>query len=185
MAQRHALRRALGAGGEQHHSRVVRHAARDGAPAAQQSAQPVERAKVGADVLQVEHARVAPQLLGRRAERHLREALLAAAERAIAESSLPGLKARDVAREAGRALGAVYTAFADLDAPVLAVNARTLDALDAHLQAAAASRPEAEEPVSRVAALADAYLDYATRHRPRWATLFAHRMAAGRKQPGW
>ena len=121
---------------------------------------------------------------GRR-HRHLRDALLAAAERAIAESGLPGLKARDVAREAGCALGAVYTAFADLDALVLAVNARTLDALDAHLRAAAASRPEAEGPVPRVAALAEAYLDYATRHRPRWAALFEHRMAAGRKSPGW
>lgn len=118
---------------------------------------------------------------GRR-HRRLREALLAAAERAIAEAGLPGLKARQVAREAGCALGAVYTAFADLDALVLAVNARTLDALDAHLRAAA--RPEAE-PAARVAALAEAYLDYAARHRPRWAALFEHRMAAGRGQPAW
>ncbi len=118
---------------------------------------------------------------GRR-QRRLREALLSAAERAIAESGLPGLKARDVAREAGCALGAVYTAFADLDALVLAVNVRTLDALDAHLRAA--SHPEAE-PVARVAALAEAYLDYAARHRPRWAALFEHRMAAGQEAPAW
>ena len=113
----------------------------------------------------------------------MRGALLAAAERAIAEAGLSGLKAREVAREAGCALGAVYTAFADLDALVLAMNARTLDALDAHLRAAA-SRPGAE-PVAQVAALAEAYLDYATRHRPRWAALFAHRMAAGREPPAW
>ena len=113
---------------------------------------------------------------GRR-HRQLREALLAAAERAIADAGLSGLKAREVAREAGCALGAVYTAFADLDALVLAVNARTLDALDAHLRAA--SHPEAE-PLERVVALAEAYLDYASRHRPRWSALFEHRMA-----PGW
>ena len=124
----------------------------------------------------------AETVVGRR-QRHLRDALLAAAERAIAEAGLSGLKAREVAREAGCALGAVYTAFADLDALVLAVNARTLDALDAHLRAAA-SRPEAD-PVARVAALAEAYLDYAIRHRPRWAALFAHRMAAGREPPAW
>ena len=118
---------------------------------------------------------------GRR-QRHLREALLSAAERAIAEAGLPGLKAREVAREAGCALGAVYTAFADLDALVLAVNARTLDALDAHLRAA--SHPEAE-PVARMVGLAEAYLGYAARHRPRWAALFEHRMAAGREAPGW
>ena len=119
--------------------------------------------------------------VGRR-QRHLREALLAAAERAIAEAGLPGLKAREVAREAGCALGAVYTAFADLDALVLAVNARTLDALDAHLRTAA--HPGAE-PAARMAALAEAYLDYAARHRPRWAALFEHRMAAGREAPTW
>ena len=123
--------------------------------------------------------------VGRR-QRRLREALLAAAERAIAGSGLPGLKARDVAREAGCALGAVYTAFADLDALVLAVNARTLDALDAHLRAAAAaSRDTGAEPAARMAALAEAYLDYAARHRPRWAALFEHRMAAGREAPTW
>lgn len=118
---------------------------------------------------------------GRR-HRELREALLAAAERAIAEAGLSGLKAREVAREAGCALGAVYTAFADLDALVLAVNARTLDALDTHLRAA--PRPEAD-PVAQVVALADAYLDYAARHRRRWAALFGHRMAAGREPPAW
>ncbi len=125
---------------------------------------------------------VRPETAAGRRHRHLREALLAAAERAIAESGLSGLKARDVAREAGCALGAVYTAFADLDALVLAVNARTLDALDAHLRSAA--RPEAE-PAAQVVALAEAYLDYAARHRPRWAALFAHRMAAGREPPAW
>lgn len=118
---------------------------------------------------------------GRR-QRTLREALLAAAERAIAEVGLSGLKARDVAREAGCALGAVYTAFADLDALVLAVNARTLDAMDAHLRSA--SHPEAD-PVAQVVALAEAYLDYAARHRPRWAALFEHRLAAGREPPAW
>ena len=118
---------------------------------------------------------------GRR-QRRLQDALLVAAERAIAGAGLPGLKAREVAREAGCALGAVYTAFADLDALVLAVNARTLDALDAHLRAAA--HPEAE-PAAQVVALAEAYFDYAASHRPRWAALFAHRMAAGREPPAW
>ena len=125
---------------------------------------------------------VRPETAAGRRHRHPREALLAAAERAIAESGLSGLKARGVAREAGCALGAVYTAFADLDALVLAVNARTLDALDAHLRTAA--HPEAE-PAARMVGLAEAYLDYAARHRPRWAALFEHRMAAGREAPTW
>lgn len=123
-----------------------------------------------------------PETAAGRRQRALREALLAAAERAIAEAGLSGLKAREVAREAGCALGAVYTAFADLDALVLAVNARTLDALEAHFRAS--SRPEAD-PVAQVVALAEAYLDYAARHRQRWAALFRHRMAEGRDPPAW
>ena len=123
-----------------------------------------------------------PETAAGRRQRALREALLAAAERAIAEDGLSGLKAREVAREAGCALGAVYTAFADLDALVLAVNARTLDALEGHLRAS--SRPEAD-PVAQVVALAEAYLDYAARHRQRWAALFRHRMAEGREPPAW
>lgn len=123
----------------------------------------------------------AETVAGRR-QRALREALILAAERAIADTGLSGLKAREVAREAGCALGAVYTAFADLDALVLAVNARTLDALDAHLRAA--SRPEAD-PVTQMVVLAEAYLDYAADHRPRWSALFEHRMAAGREPPAW
>lgn len=115
-------------------------------------------------------------------QRRLRDSVLAAAERAIATGGLPALKAREVAREAGCALGAVYTAFADLDALVLAVNARTLDALDAHLRAA--SRPGAE-PAARMVVLAEGYLDYAASHRPRWAALFEHRMAGERRSPDW
>ena len=127
-----------------------------------------------------EGRRAPPDAAGRR--RDLREALIAAAERAIAASGLPGLKAREVAREAGCALGAVYNVFADLDALVLAVNARTLDALEAELRAAA---QPAAAPGEQVVALAAAYLGYAARHRPRWDALFAHRMAGGRAPPDW
>ena len=111
----------------------------------------------------------------------LREALLAAAERRIAESGLAGLKARELAQEAGCALGALYNVFEDLDALVLAVNARTLEALEAAVSGAAANG----DPVARVQALADAYVGYAAAHRQRWATLFDHRMAGGRPLPAW
>ncbi len=49
----------------------------------------------------------------------------------------------------------------------------------------AAAAPSEAEPVARMAALAEAYLDYAARHRPRWAALFEHRMATGREAPAW
>ena len=114
--------------------------------------------------------------------RDLREALLAAAERRIAESGLADLKARELAQEAGCALGALYTVFEDLDALILAVNGRTLDALEAAVERAA---DPGRDPVEQVAALAEAYLDYAAAHRQRWAALFKHRMTGGRLPPDW
>lgn len=112
--------------------------------------------------------------------RALREALLDAAERRIAAAGLGDLKARDLAQDAGCAIGAVYNVFKDLDALVLAVNMRTLDALEAALACESAG-----DPVARIGALADAYLSYAALNRPRWSALFEHRMAGGRPMPDW
>ena len=111
---------------------------------------------------------------------------MAAAERAIASEGLAGLKAREIAREAGCALGAIYTIFPDLDALVLTANARTLAAIDAELSAALVADPaKSADPAAQLADLAAAYLDYATRNRRRWDALFAHRMAEGREVPEW
>jgi AcrR family transcriptional regulator len=118
--------------------------------------------------------------------RAVREALIAAAERAIIAHGLSGLKAREIAREAKCALGTIYTIFADLDALVLTVNARTLDAIDAELRAVlAADAGKAADPVTQLVDLAAAYLDYASRNRQRWDALFAHRMADRRQVPDW
>lgn len=114
--------------------------------------------------------------------RALRDALLAAAGRRIAESGLSELKARDLAQEAGCALGAVYTVFEDMDALILAVNARTLDALEAAVEQAG----EADaDPVVRIEALAFALFAYAAANRQRWGAVVGHRMAGTRAMPGW
>src|ERR671932_555397 len=63
--------------------------------------------------------------------RRLRDALIAAAETMIRADGLGGLRARDLARAANCAVGAIYNVFHDLDALVLAVNAGTLDRIDA------------------------------------------------------
>ena len=57
--------------------------------------------------------------------RALRDNLIAIAEKRIAAEGLAGLRARDLAAEAGCALGAIYTVFPDMTALTLAVNART------------------------------------------------------------
>src|SRR5262249_5060093 len=63
----------------------------------------------------------------------LRDALVAAAERAIARQGLGTLRARALAQEVGCAVGAIYNAVEDLDDLVLLVNARTLAALERDL----------------------------------------------------
>jgi AcrR family transcriptional regulator len=101
----------------------------------------------------------------------LRERLIAAAERAIARGGLSALKARDVATEAGCALGAIYTVFADIDGLILSVNARTLARLEATLLAG-----EHQTGAEELQRLARAYLNYARTESPRWRALFDHRL---------
>jgi AcrR family transcriptional regulator len=110
----------------------------------------------------------------------LRAALIDIAERRIAERGLAALKARDLAKEAGCSLGAIYLHFPDLDALVFAVQARTLDLLDAAMSGAAG---EGADPAQRILALSLAYLEWAAAHRPRWAALFEHRLPSEAEVP--
>ena len=124
---------------------------------------------------------------GRRVE--LKERLIDAALRLIEAKGLAGLKARPLAQAAGCALGAIYTVFPDLDALILAVSARTLTRLEAHLDAIAfQAAPEAsprEAARQRLVALALAYLDFAFAHRASWRALFEHRLSEGTPVPEW
>jgi len=120
----------------------------------------------------------------------LRKALIDAAEAGISERGLAALKARDLAREAGCALGAIYTAFPDLAALVVAVNSRSFRLLDAALrEAAEAAMAEGGTPqaaANRVLiALAAGYLDFAAGHLARWRALFEFRMPEGQEMPQW
>jgi AcrR family transcriptional regulator len=124
---------------------------------------------------------------GRRAL--VKRALIDAAERAIARDGLGGLRARALAQEAGCAVGAIYNVVEDLDDLVLAVNSRTLAALEERLQAAGAATdddgPPAERAIRRLVRLAFAYLEFASSQKARWRTLFGHRMQEGREVPDW
>ena len=112
-----------------------------------------------------------PATQARRQDLAARLAGLAEAE--IAANGLAELRARTLAAQAGCSVGAIYGVVPDLDELVLAVNARTLDAIGASLSPAAGG-----------ASPAAAYLDYAQANRPRWTALFQHRMA-DRPLPGW
>jgi AcrR family transcriptional regulator len=131
----------------------------------------------------------------------LRDRLVEAAERIIAGQGLSGLKARDLAQEAGCAVGAIYTVFSDLDALVLEVNMRTLALFESYIVRATASGEEddigqarpamdsapdaTERALLGLVRLARAYLTFAQDHPLRWRTLFQHRLPGGQSPPDW
>jgi AcrR family transcriptional regulator len=117
----------------------------------------------------------------------LRTRLIDAAERTVAERGLTALKARDLAAEAGCAIGTIYNVFEHLDELVLCVGSRTLAMLDATLGAVRSTSPygSTEEAVADLVRLALAYLDFAARHRVRWRALFEHRITEAHSLPDW
>ncbi len=120
----------------------------------------------------------------------LREALVDAAERAIASDGLTGIKARELAAAAGCSLGAIYTVFPNLDALIFAVNGRTLAEIERFLDSSppgyAPRRRPADRALAELVRLALGYLGYAARNTPRWRALFDHRMRPGEEQvPPW
>jgi len=104
--------------------------------------------------------------------RDRREALTEAAERRIAAKGYSALRARDIAADAGCALGAIYLAFEDLDAVIEAVRERTLKRLEENATQAARAERDA---LSALKALARLYFAFARENPNLWRTLFEHR----------
>ena len=122
--------------------------------------------------------------MGKRDENReeLRTKLLDVAERHIAEQGLSGLKAREVAAEAGVALGSIYNAYDNLDLLILHVNARTLGRLKTELYSGA---PKDGGPADWMVGLARGYVRFACENRRLWAALFDHRLPEGAEVPDW
>ncbi|MEJ2123805.1 MAG: TetR/AcrR family transcriptional regulator [Alphaproteobacteria bacterium] len=136
---------------------------------------------------------------------NLKETLIVAATRNIDALGLAGIKARDLAAEAGCAVGAIYNVVADLDELVLAVNARTLTMLEDELKAAAdanadvgegvgegagiassqtgVDKSQVDEAVAQLVRLAICYLHFAAKHTRRWRAIFEHNLPEGKQLP--
>jgi AcrR family transcriptional regulator len=119
--------------------------------------------------------------LERRAK--LREALIEAAERAIAAKGLGGLKTRELAQEIGVANGGVYNLVEDVDELILRVGSRTLARLDASLSLAEIGG--SSTPREMLVRIAVAYCDFAAENLELWRALFEHRMQPGKPVPEW
>lgn len=105
---------------------------------------------------------------------------LAAAERIVADQGLAGLTMRRLAAEIGYSPGQLYLLFGNQDGLLLAVNARTLAHITAHLN-------EALDPalalLPRLQAAAQAYIDFALNQPARWRLLFEHQLAPDEPVP--
>ncbi|NSY38437.1 TetR/AcrR family transcriptional regulator [Leisingera sp. ANG59] len=114
----------------------------------------------------------------------LRQKLVEAAEIRIARDGAGALRARDLAQDAGCAVGAIYNVFDDLTAIIMAVNGRTFQKLGAAVEASVAGA-EAEPPSRRLILMSNAYLHFAVENTKLWRAMFDLRMAAGDAVPEW
>ena len=120
-------------------------------------------------------------MAGKREEKRedLKARLLDAARNRIAADGLANLRARDVTRDAGCALGGLYTVFADLDELIIHVNSSTLAGLEQSLRDTAGA---VEGPADTLRHLARGYLAFAVANRNLWRALFEHQRQA---TPEW
>ena len=114
----------------------------------------------------------------------LREKLIDLAEARIEADGLSALRARDLANEAGCAVGAIYTHFDDLHALTLEVNGRTFVRLGA-VVGAAVEEAAGQAPNDRLIAMSHAYLGFAAEHPRLWRAFFAVEMRSDGPVPEW
>lgn len=112
----------------------------------------------------------------------LRERLIDIAEKTVIGGGLSALKARDLAKEAGCSVGAIYNVFGDLDDLALAVSARTFKRMGAEIGEAVG---EAGDPVDALVALSVAYAKFAEANPNAWKALFEFEMKEGTNLPDW
>lgn len=113
----------------------------------------------------------------------LRDRLVKIAETRIAADGLAALRARDLAKEAGCALGAIYNVFGDLNELVMAVNARTFEAMGAAVSEALAGAPE--DPTEQLVTMGQAYHAFASANPGLWRALFDLDRPEGEAAPEW
>ncbi len=114
----------------------------------------------------------------------LRRKLIDLGEVRIIAGGIDQIKARELAGEAGCAVGAIYNVFDDLNELVMEVNGRTFKRLGKHVQEAVRAHPDAS-PVDVMIVMGLAYLDFAQQNTPAWRTLFDLEMSTDQDVPEW
>ncbi|MEM9267608.1 MAG: TetR/AcrR family transcriptional regulator [Pseudomonadota bacterium] len=111
-------------------------------------------------------------------------ALIDATLTRIEADGLKSLRARDLAKDVGCSLGAIYNVFRDLDDLLFHANAQTLRDLGRALAEVSEKVPD-QSPENRLIALADGYLAFCQERPRRWNALFTQRIAPGQALPDW
>lgn len=112
----------------------------------------------------------------------LKQKVFDAAFQRIQEDGLNGLRARDIAKDAGCSLGSLYNAYQDLDDLILNVNSRVLEMLQEHISSNVGEEQNAEEALVN---LAVNYMNFAYLHYNLWTSLFGHTMQDNAPIPDW
>ena len=114
----------------------------------------------------------------------LRVLLVEIAERSMATNGYPALTARELAREAGCALGAIYTIFPDMDALVAEVNSRTVARLEAAVADAFAAA-KANDAKAALSLLGQTYFQFVLANQKLWSAIFEVGLGSTKELPQW
>lgn len=115
---------------------------------------------------------------------NLRDTLIHLAEAQIVQGGLGSVKARELARQAGCALGAIYNVFADMTDLIMAVNGRTFARIGREVAGAVIGH-DGEPPERRLILLANAYLAFASENHHLWRALFDLELPDDDRVPDW
>lgn len=114
---------------------------------------------------------------------NLKKRLVESARNLIEQQGLANLRARDIAKQAGCALGGLYTVFNDIDALILAVNSHTLHEMEKVLLRESQTAEDMDSHVFRRLSLA--YLHFAQQNHNLWSALFEHQLPDNAPAPEW
>ncbi len=114
----------------------------------------------------------------------LRTRLIDIAEARIRAEGLSAIKARDLAKQADCAVGAIYNVFPDLNGLVMAVNGRTFQTLGEVVAASVAAAPQGK-PQEELITMSLAYLRFAAENTNLWCALFDLEMSTEMDVPQW
>ena len=115
----------------------------------------------------------------------LRETLVDIAERRIAESGFAALTVREVAGEAGCAVGAIYTVFQDMDALARAVNSRTVARLEQAVADAFSRDADGNSAKRQLVLLGQTYFAFVLENPRLWSAIFELGFRTDKLVPEW